>query len=51
MEARKTVKVAKEKLAQTAENMKAVVKDAAKIETDGDDPDGGPKPSQLRAAE
>ncbi|WP_281856742.1 efflux RND transporter permease subunit [Litoreibacter halocynthiae] len=49
--AQKTVKAAKDKLAKTAEDLDGLTEGTADTATDNDDPDGGPKQSQLRAAE
>ncbi|TDT77508.1 multidrug efflux pump [Litoreibacter halocynthiae] len=49
--AQKTVKAAKEKLAKTAEDLDGLTEGTADTATGNDDPDGGPKQSQLRAAE
>ena len=49
--AQKTVKAAKDKLAKTAEDLDGLAKGTPDTATDNDDPDGGPKQSQLRAAE
>ncbi|SFR47421.1 efflux RND transporter permease subunit [Litoreibacter janthinus] len=48
---RQTVKAAKAKLAKSATEADATVPEAEQAEAKGDDPDKGPKPPRLRAAE